>query len=146
MNYKHVLLEHYSYESSEHHEFSGIVTFLRKYPYGSRIRMHVGEVESGHIIGSILQAAQDTPVPWGLHLVDHGGQEKVVQTFPGDMVLFESASVIHGRPSVFQGNSYINAFFYFKPKEWNLDLDLFKQQLYKGLPGFNSNYRSKDEL
>ena len=100
---------------------SGIITMLRKYPHGSRIRMHVDEVESEHVLGAILQVDQNSTTPWGLQLIDHSGIHQTVHTFPGDMILFESASIFHGRPAVFRGNYYINAFFYFQPSNWTFN-------------------------
>lgn len=36
---------------------------------------------------------------------------------PGEIILYESASVIHGRPTAFQGESYANIFVHYSPVE-----------------------------
>merc|ERR1712070_209002 len=36
----------------------------------------------------------------------------------GEMILYESSTVIHGRPSVLKGDMFINAFVHFRPPDW----------------------------
>ena len=99
----------------------GIVTRLRRYPTGSRVRMHVDELESGHVIGSILHITRDLggQGDWPLEVIDFGGKKQTIITTPGDMLIFESSRLPHGRPSVFQGKYFVNIFFYYNPKhDW----------------------------
>ncbi|CAN0449296.1 unnamed protein product [Ectocarpus sp. 8 AP-2014] len=45
---------------------------------------------------------------------------------PRDLVLYESATCVHGRPSTFHGNYYANAFVHYKPKDpekWSKFID-----------------------
>jgi prolyl 4-hydroxylase len=53
--------------------------------------------------------------PWILEVIDHHGQAHNVSMDPGDMVLYESHSVIHGRPYPLQGDHYANIFLHFEP-------------------------------
>ena len=83
------------------------------------MRMHVDEVESGHVIGAILQITQDPDIAennsWALEVIDYTGQRQQIAMKPGQMLLFESSRLVHGRPSVLQGKYYVNSFFYYRP-------------------------------
>jgi hypothetical protein len=35
-----------------------------------------------------------------------------------EMILYESSTVIHGRPQTLKGDRYINAFVHFRPQDW----------------------------
>ncbi len=100
----------------------GIVTRIRMYPKGSRVRMHVDEVETGHVIGAILQVTQEpNPNTWPLEIIGYDGIRREILMSPGDMLLFESSRLVHGRPKTLQGEFYVNSFFYFTPREgWDL--------------------------
>ena len=84
------------------------------------VRFHVDEVETNHIVGTILHIARhlDTGHEWPLWMVDFQGQLVELTMVPGDMVIFESSKVIHGRPLALHGDYYINTFFYYKPKNY----------------------------
>ena len=41
-----------------------------------------------------------------------------VYLLPGDMVLYESALLLHGRPYGLNGSSYANAFMHYRPQSW----------------------------
>jgi prolyl 4-hydroxylase len=41
---------------------------------------------------------------------------------PGDLLLYESARLLHGRPSPFKGRSYANVFVHYQPQDgWEVD-------------------------
>ena len=103
----------------------GIVTRIRMYPKGSRVRMHVDELESGHVIGAILQIAQDPNTEkngeWPLEVINFNGKREEILMKPGHMVLFESSRLVHGRPKTLKGEYYVNSFFYYVPNSgWNV--------------------------
>lgn len=50
-------------------------------------------------------------------IYDHAGNDYNITMKPRDLVLYESATCVHGRPSTFQGNFYANAFVHYKPKD-----------------------------
>ena len=50
-----------------------------------------------------------------LEVYGHDGKATNITMEPGDMVLYESHSVIHGRPFPLKGNSYANLFLHFEP-------------------------------
>jgi hypothetical protein len=65
---------------------------------------------------AIINVAQDVDVDWALELYDHDGQAHHVIMTPGDMVLYESHKVIHGRPVPLAGRYYANLFVHFEPQ------------------------------
>lgn len=53
--------------------------------------------------------------PWPVEVYDHDGQAHNVTMEPGDMVLYESHTVLHGRPFPMNGSLYANVFVHYKP-------------------------------
>ena len=51
---------------------------------------------------------QDIDEPWPLHILDHEGKRHYVDMQPGEMVLYEGATLIHGRPRPLKGKHYDN--------------------------------------
>lgn len=52
--------------------------------------------------------------PWILEVFDHQSVAHNITMKPGDMVLYESHSVIHGRPYPLNGDFYANVFIHFE--------------------------------
>lgn len=52
---------------------------------------------------------------WPLEVYGHDGLAHNVTMEPGDMVLYESHSVIHGRPFPLKGRFFANIFIHFEP-------------------------------
>ena len=67
--------------------------------------------------GNIVQVDQDVDEPWPLEVYGHDGTATNVTMEPGDMVLYESHSVIHGRPFPMRGNYFANCFIHYEPIE-----------------------------
>jgi len=67
------------------------------------------------VSSAIINVAQDVDEPWLLEVYDHDGIAHNVTMDPGDMVLYESHSVIHGRPFPMRGKYYANTFIHFSP-------------------------------
>jgi hypothetical protein len=90
----------------------------------------------------IVNVAQDVDEPWPLEVYDREGNAVNVTMEPGDMVLYESHSLIHGRPYALKGNYFANIFIHFEPtgktlyrddmEDWT-DLD-FPPYIVKGSP------------
>ena len=80
--------------------------------YGIRI-YHNQSVLSPHVdrlplvSSAIINVAQDVDEDWVLEVFDHDGIAHNVTMEPGDMVLYESHSVIHGRPYPLKGKSAV---------------------------------------
>ena len=67
------------------------------------------------VSSAIIQVAQDLDEPWPVEVYSHDGKAYNVTMLPGDMVLYESHTVLHGRPFPLKGRFYANIFVHFKP-------------------------------
>jgi prolyl 4-hydroxylase len=86
---------------------------IRSYHNGSILTPHVDRLPL--VSSAILNVAQDVDEDWPLEVYDHNGVAHNVTMKPGDLVLYESHSVIHGRPFAMKGNYYANIFVHFEP-------------------------------
>jgi len=94
---------------------------VRKYTNGAVLRMHVDTVNT-HVVSAIINVDQSVDEDWPLVILDHDDNEHSLNMRPGDMLLYESAKLLHGRPSVFKGQHYDNIFIHYSPvKGWNYD-------------------------
>ncbi|HAZ79768.1 MAG TPA: proline hydroxylase, partial [Porticoccaceae bacterium] len=87
---------------------------IRIYHRGAILRPHRDRLAT-HIIGAIINVAQDVDEDWPLIIYDHQHREHSVILKPGDVVFYESGTLIHGRPSPLNGNSFANVFCHCKP-------------------------------
>jgi prolyl 4-hydroxylase len=87
--------------------------------YGVRI-YHEGSILATHVdrlplvTSAIINVAQDVDEPWPLEVYGHDGKATNVTMEPGDMVLYESHSVLHGRPFPLKGRFMANIFIHFE--------------------------------
>jgi len=95
---------------------------IRRYINGSVLRMHVDTAQT-HVVSAIINVDQGgLEKDWPLLILDHYEREHNVSMAPGDMVLYESAKLLHGRPDTFVGQHYDNIFIHFKPiSGWDYD-------------------------
>jgi len=88
--------------------------------YGIRV-YHEGAVLGTHVdrlplvSSAIVNVAQDVDEPWPIEVIGHDGRAHNVTMEPGDMVLYESHSVLHGRPFPLKGRFFANIFIHFEP-------------------------------
>ena len=87
---------------------------IRKYTNGSVLRMHVDTVNT-HVVSAIINVDQKVDKDWPLIILDHDDIERTVIMQKGDMLLYESAKLLHGRPDTFVGEHYDNIFIHYKP-------------------------------
>ena len=89
---------------------------IREYYRGNILRNHVDRVAT-HVISVIIQVDQDLggAEDWLLEVIDYKGKRQHVKLLPGEMLLYESAKLIHGRPAMFKGRRFANAFMHFRP-------------------------------
>eukprot|EP00536_Pseudo-nitzschia_multiseries_P014946 jgi/Psemu1/262545/estExt_Genewise1Plus.C_7950003 len=86
---------------------------IRQYLEGAILSPHVDRnplVSSG-----IVNVAQDVEEPWPLEVYGRDGKAVNITMEPGDMVLYESHSLIHGRPFPLKGRYMANVFIHFEP-------------------------------
>lgn len=86
---------------------------IRVYTEGAILSPHVDRLPL--VSSCIINVAQDVDEPWPLEVYDRDGNAVNVTMEPGDMVLYESASTLHGRPFPLKGRSYANIFIHFEP-------------------------------
>mmetsp|Transcript_22394 Transcript_22394/g.38426 ORF Transcript_22394/g.38426 Transcript_22394/m.38426 type:complete len:493 (+) Transcript_22394:84-1562(+) len=86
---------------------------IRKYTLGSILATHVDRLPL--VTSAIINVAQDVEEPWPLEVYGHDGKAYNVTIEPGEMILYESHSVLHGRPFPLKGNYYANVFIHFEP-------------------------------
>lgn len=67
------------------------------------------------VSSAIINVDQDVDEPWPLEVIGHDGKAYNVTMLPGDLVLYESHSVIHGRPFPLKGRFMANVFIHFEP-------------------------------
>lgn len=71
-----------------------------------------------HVVSAIVNITGDKK--WPLILYDHNLNKKIINlSDKNDLVLYESATIIHGRPIPYKGNSYANIFIHYLTKDWN---------------------------
>lgn len=98
--------------------------------YGIRV-YHDGDYMAPHVdrlplvVSAMINVAQDVDEPWPLEVYSHDGRAHNVTLDPGDMLLFESASVIHGHPFPLKGRYYASIFIHFEPsgREYHQERD-----------------------
>ena len=90
---------------------------VRTYEAGSYLHLHV-DTANTHVVSGIMNVAQDLGEgeDWPLEILDHDGELHAVAMKPGDLLLYESAKLLHGRPRPFSGVSYANVFVHYCPE------------------------------
>eukprot|EP01039_Chlorochromonas_danica_P005605 gene5605-6172_t len=86
---------------------------IRLYTGGAVLAQHVDRLPL--VTSCIINVDQDVDEPWPLEVFDHNGKAYNVTMEPGDLVLYESSTVLHGRPFPMKGRYFANIFVHFKP-------------------------------
>ena len=94
---------------------------IRLYHNNSILTPHVDRFPL--VTSVIIQVDQDLDTTntdddeggWPLEVYGHNGRATNITMAPGDMVLYESHSVIHGRPFPMRGNYFANCFIHYEP-------------------------------
>lgn len=87
---------------------------IRIYTRGSVLSSHVDRLPL--VSSAIICVDADVEEPWPLEVIGHDGKAHNVTMEPGDMVLYESHSIIHGRPFPLKGEYVANLFVHFEPE------------------------------
>eukprot|EP00927_Polykrikos_kofoidii_P006834 TRINITY_DN12772_c0_g1_i2.p1 TRINITY_DN12772_c0_g1~~TRINITY_DN12772_c0_g1_i2.p1 ORF type:complete len:308 (+),score=36.41 TRINITY_DN12772_c0_g1_i2:68-991(+) len=92
---------------------------VRAYHRGSMLLNHV-DAHHTHVASAVLQVAQEVDMDggWPLEVVAETGSVYEVYLQPGEMVLYEGAKLMHGRPMRFRGDWFANIFAHTRPLEW----------------------------
>jgi len=86
---------------------------IRVYTEGAILAPHVDRLPL--VSSAIVNVAQDVDEPWPIEVYGHDGRAYNVTMEPGDMVLYESHSLLHGRPFPLKGRYFANVFIHFEP-------------------------------
>jgi prolyl 4-hydroxylase len=86
---------------------------IRVYKEGSILATHVDRLPL--VSSAIINVDQDVDEPWPLEVIGHDGIARNVTMLPGDLVLYESHSILHGRPFPLKGRFMANVFIHFEP-------------------------------
>lgn len=89
---------------------------IREYQRGAMLAMHVDRAET-HVISAIVNVDQRVNEDWPLYILDHMARLHAVVLQPGDVLLYESARLKHGRPEPLHGDSYANIFAHTRPAD-----------------------------
>jgi len=106
----HPLAEDWSNIKLKHEATYGI----RRYTNGSWLTSHVDRFNT-HVISAILNIGQSVEEDWPLFIVDNDGNNHAVTMEAGEMLWYESARAIHGRPEPFKGKYFDNLFIHYSP-------------------------------
>lgn len=100
---------------------------IRKYTRGAWLMGHLDHLKS-HVISAILNIKQDVDEDWPLQIFDHSGKLHEITLKAGEMVWYESASLVHGRVKPLNGSYFENLFVHYMPRsqawygtDWSLD-------------------------
>ena len=87
---------------------------IRDYKQGAVLIPH-RDRKNTHIISAIINVAKDLDQDWPLVIEDHFYRKHEVFLEPGEIIYYESARLLHGRPYPMQGRSFANIFCHFTP-------------------------------
>ena len=90
---------------------------IRIYHRGAILKCHRDRLAT-HIIGTIINVSQDVNEDWPLVIYDHQHRRHSILLKPGEVAFYESGSLVHGRPSPLDGDSFANIFCHFKPVDY----------------------------
>jgi prolyl 4-hydroxylase len=101
-------------------DWTGVVDLVERGLYGIRIHTE-GSIVSSHVdrlpqvLSVVMNVAQDVDEPWPMELIGHDGIAHNVTLDPGDLLLYESHSIIHGYPFPLRGRYHASLFVHMEP-------------------------------
>jgi hypothetical protein len=97
---------------------------FRVYRNGTQLMMHT-DISETHIISFILHIDHSNDgSPWPLVIEDYHGNTHEVILESGDLLFYESAKILHGRPRPFNGTWYSSVFVHYYPAEGWIGRDI----------------------
>ena len=85
---------------------------IRSYKRGAILENHTDTLQTHHV-SSIVIVDKKVDRDWPLDIQDHQGRWHKVYAEPGDMILYESATNLHGRTEPFEGEYFRNFFLHY---------------------------------
>merc|ERR1712087_858410 len=110
---------------------------IRNYWKGSTLKTHVDRVET-HILSAVYcvdAKYAENQQRWQMEAdPDLTGRHVSTEVKPGELFFYESAKLVHGRPSQLQGDYSAHVFIHFRPRGWSFtNVD----RVYAVPPGFD---------
>jgi len=87
---------------------------IRVYQRGTYLFNHVDRTAT-HIVSSTICVDHRLSAPWPLYLQDIEGKDHQIDLDPGEMIFYEGAKLIHGRPYPLRGEYYASIFVHYRP-------------------------------
>jgi len=97
---------------------------IREYTRNSFLANHVDRYDT-HIMSAIINVGQiDIDEPWALTVQsrDLPTPQDIIFDNGFDVALYESSTLMHGRPTSFKGEVYANLFIHYAPSDWKEQL------------------------
>jgi len=103
---------------------------IREYNRGAVLKMHLDRIDT-HVLSVIIHIDKKVNKDWPLVIFDRDRKKKyrIYLDKKTDMVLYESVTLVHGRPYPLEGDYYANLFIHFKPKDWNKYVRKFHEEI-----------------
>lgn len=100
---------------------------IRSYNKGATLVNHTDRIQTHHVSSIIIvdkdldcgcNQTKGVPNDWPLEFHDHNGEIHQIYAEIGDIILYESATCLHGRPTPFKGNWYRNFYVHYKLSDY----------------------------
>jgi prolyl 4-hydroxylase len=103
---------------------------IREYNRGAVLKMHLDRIDT-HVLSVIIHIDKKVNKDWPLVIFDRNRKKKyrIYLDKKTDLVLYESVTLVHGRPYPLEGDYYANLFIHFKPKGWNKYVQKFYKEI-----------------
>lgn len=92
---------------------------IRVYQAGAYLHKHADPIAT-HVISGTICIDHCLSKPWPLYIEDDQGTPHEISIDPGEMVMYESARLPHGRPHPLDGKFYAGIFVHYTPVDWKL--------------------------
>lgn len=92
---------------------------IRIYQHGSYLYNH-SDSASTHVISGTICIDCKLRRPWPLYIENLDGNPYEISIEPGEMVFFEGAHLMHGRPYPMDGEYYASMFVHYTPIGWDI--------------------------
>eukprot|EP01062_Namystynia_karyoxenos_P061351 TRINITY_DN5354_c0_g1_i3.p1 TRINITY_DN5354_c0_g1~~TRINITY_DN5354_c0_g1_i3.p1 ORF type:complete len:1124 (+),score=289.25 TRINITY_DN5354_c0_g1_i3:74-3373(+) len=111
---------------------------MREYRRWSSLVAHVDRYRT-HALSAIVHISQEVmEAPWPLEVFPFDSEAPELLTFPAqpgaenahfhDVILYESSTLVHGRPLPLRGDSYVNIFVHYAPRSWEAAVAALKSK------------------
>ena len=100
---------------------------IRSYNKGATLVNHTDRIATHHVSSIIIvdkdldcgcNQTKGVENDWALEFQDHNGEWHQVYAEIGDIILYESATCLHGRPTPFKGNWFRNFYVHYKLSDY----------------------------